>query len=86
MAMGERPAADATWTELASEAKLRYQTATAAAQEGRWADYGAELDALGEALMRLEQLGGDDAPSDADPSAPDDAAPAEPTDDAPPPE
>jgi hypothetical protein len=58
-------AADASWAELASEAKRRYQTASAAAQEGRWADYGSELDALGDALIRLEALGGE-APVDDD--------------------
>lgn len=61
-----------TWRTLVNQAEHRYAAATAAAREARWADYGAEIKALGAALEALKVQTGADVFS-----VPDDA-PAEP--------
>lgn len=57
---------------LTREARSRYEAAIDASREGRWADFGDALDALGEALEALEV---EAAPEATIGDAPDDAAP-----------
>jgi uncharacterized membrane protein (UPF0182 family) len=66
VAVPDTEALDATLPDLSTDPRVRahqlYERALRAQREGRWADYGEALNALGETLAELRAEADDPAP------------------------